>query len=1630
MFARILSAAGHKLQGRDRRANTASRFQRSSSQRRFQAGNRRSHIAGMATVVDVALESRVLLAAAFGFDFTTIASDLSSTQRFFGSPNPDHAPFTIIRYGSGTVTSIIGLPATISAITAPGDLTFTFGSTDIASPVEVVTLSSFDDGLSDGLANQIYTPDGNDNPSFTLKKSGVAIATGELLQISLETTIANVVTSPASAPSRFQLTAAVGPDTTIFDELMSATAGTGVVDFSLSAFSLTGPWAGVGDAEIFSSTGTSLNLISSTPTPELVADLAIGAAGSAPREFVNVNGTLFFTAYNGSNGRELWKSDGTAAGTTLVRDIFPGSYGSDPYYSNPNSSNPYSLTNVNGMLFFTADDGTNGTELWQSDGTAAGTILVKDIFPGSDGSYPHGSNPSSLTNVNGTLFFTATDSSNGRELWQSDGTAAGTTLVKDIVPGSYGSYPNSSHPYALTNVNGTLFFTADNGTNGGELWQSDGTEEGTTLVKDIVPGSDGSYPYYLTNVNGTLFFTADNGTDGTELWQSDGTEEGTRLVKNIFPGSYGSYSYSSNPYALTNVNGMLFFTADDGLNGRQLWQSDGSVSGTTPLTEFSAESYYGPNSLTNVNGTLFFTADDGSNGEELWRSDGTAAGTTLVKDIFPGSYGSYPNSSYPYSLTNVNGTLFFTAYNGSNGNELWQSDGTAAGTTLVENIVPGSSGSYPYYLTNVNGTLFFTADDGTNGAELWAMSTAIIPTVNEQTTISLSGDDLLIKDTDGGNTDDTLTIFQTATDLVITDPNNLLFTVIAGASGNNSHTVTVPLATFSGRIIVSALFGDDTIVLDSSVTLDATLNGGIGNDSLTGGSGSDELDGGPGNDTLTGGTGNDTMIGGNGNETYVFNTNTPLGSDTVTDSAGSDYLYFVGSTNNVIVNLGLTTPQVVNANLTLTLASATSIEHLYGGSGNDTLTGNSVNNTLNGGAGNDKLYGRAGADVLEGGDGNDTLYGESGDDTLVGGAGNETYVFNTNTPLGSDTVTDSAGSDYLYFVGSTNNVTANLSLTTPQVVNANLTLALASATSIEHIFGGSGNDTLTGNSLNNTLNGYDGDDALSGGDGNDTLNGGAGNDTLNAGAGNDKLYGGAGADVLDGGDDNDTLYGESGNDTLVGGAGNETYVFNTNTPLGSDTVTDSAGNDYLYFVGSTNNLTLNLGLTTPQVVNANLTLTLASATSIEHLYGGSGNDTLTGNTLNNTLNGYEGDDVLSGGDGNDTLNAGAGNDTLVGGAGNETYVFNTNTPLGSDTVTDSAGSDYLYFVGSTNNVTANLGLTTPQVVNANLTLTLASATSIEHIFGGSGNDTLTGNTLNNTLNGYDGDDVLSGGDGNDTLNAGAGNDTLNGGDGNDALNGGAGADALDGGVGNDTLYGESGNDTLVGGAGNETYVFNTNTPLGSDTVTDSAGNDYLYFVGSTNNLTLNLGLTTPQVVNSNLTLTLASATSIEHIYGGSGNDTLIGNSLNNTLNGYEGNDVLSGGDGNDTLNGGGGKNILIGGNGADLLTGGSSEDLLLGAWYSLENSTTALAALFSEWTSGSAYADRVAHLLGTLAGGANGSFTLTSTTVKEDNAKDTLTGGSGKDWYLRNSLGATLANRDTTTDIDIDSVFTEIDTWL
>ena len=167
----------------------------------------------------------------------------------------------------------------------------------------------------------------------------------------------------------------------------------------------------------------------------------VGAVGLFPLHsghelpIVELNGVALFAAQDGVHSLtpssfgdattadyeyELYRSDGTESGTFLVKDIMPGNYG----------SNPYGLTETNGVVFFTADDGVHGRELWKTDGTASGTVLVKDIddIPSE---YP-GSYPESLTAVNNTLFFTADDGVHGREFWKSDGTTSGTTLVKDI----------------------------------------------------------------------------------------------------------------------------------------------------------------------------------------------------------------------------------------------------------------------------------------------------------------------------------------------------------------------------------------------------------------------------------------------------------------------------------------------------------------------------------------------------------------------------------------------------------------------------------------------------------------------------------------------------------------------------------------------------------------------------------------------------------------------------------------------------------------------------------------------------------------------------------------------------------------------------------------------------------------------------------------------------------------------------------------------------------------------------------------------------------------------------------------------------------------------------------------------
>ncbi len=365
------------------------------------------------------------------------------------------------------------------------------------------------------------------------------------------------------------------------------------------------------------------------------------------------------------------------------------------------SSSPQNFTNVNGTVFFTATNSANGTELWKLD-AGGNPVLVKDIRTGSNSS-----SPTTLYAVGNALYFTADDGVNGRELWRSDGTAQGTVPL-EIYVGS--STPNVSN---LIDIGGVLYFTANNPTYGTELWRINSTT-GNPEVVDVHSGASSSSPANLTNVNGTLYFTATTSATGTELYRINNTTGNPVLIDINSAGSS-----SSSPSNLTNVNGILYFTATTSATGTELYRIDNATGNPALIDIVSGSSSSSPYNLLNANGVLYFTAYNNTTGWELWKVDPTTGNPVFLKDIYDGS-----NSSSPGNLTYSNGKLYFSAGNYSQGVELWQTDGTPEGTTLVKDINATTLASSPSNFIKIGDILYFTANDDVNGTELWRANPA------------------------------------------------------------------------------------------------------------------------------------------------------------------------------------------------------------------------------------------------------------------------------------------------------------------------------------------------------------------------------------------------------------------------------------------------------------------------------------------------------------------------------------------------------------------------------------------------------------------------------------------------------------------------------------------------------------------------------------------------------------------------------------------------------------------------------------------------------------------------------------------------------------------------------------------
>lgn len=438
-------------------------------------------------------------------------------------------------------------------------------------------------------------------------------------------------------------------------------------------------------------------------TPELVSDDPLD-----PTELTEHSGQLYFNAEADDGYKWLWRTDG-ANTELLTPDWIP---------SGSQGDQPRELKTYNDKLIMSAkikEPGAFYHELCEFD-EEQGVTNIRNIYDGG------ASDPKNFIELNDKLYFSAEDGNKGRELWRTDGTEMGTILVKDI---EYGY--NSSHPYNFTKFDNKIFFTATNGiTNSGtELWVTDGSESGTQMLKDINPGASPSFPGGFTEFKGKLYFYANDGTNGNELWVTDGTESGTEIFKDINEGSG-----ESAPKYFTEFDDKLYFVADDGNNGKELWVTDGTVSGTVMLKDINQGSESGsPHKFTVFNDKLYFIADDGTQGRELWVTDGTTSGTELFKDINSGSGDAFPTTNSPelsYYFTEYNGRLYFPADGGTNGIQLWESDGTPEGTVVVEPDVAGNSNpleAWPNPNIVYDNSFYFVADFDGNGRKLWKLTT-------------------------------------------------------------------------------------------------------------------------------------------------------------------------------------------------------------------------------------------------------------------------------------------------------------------------------------------------------------------------------------------------------------------------------------------------------------------------------------------------------------------------------------------------------------------------------------------------------------------------------------------------------------------------------------------------------------------------------------------------------------------------------------------------------------------------------------------------------------------------------------------------------------------------------------------
>lgn len=475
--------------------------------------------------------------------------------------------------------------------------------------------------------------------------------------------------------------------------------------------------------------------------PMLLMDIKPGGE-SGTSGGIRLGNEYLFTADDGFNGAELWKTDGTTAGTHLVKNIGqqPVSFGSHPSYP----------TLIGDSVFFVASgrqspgvDGDN--EVWIADQANRRVRLLKDINPGRKGQ-PRDLDPQFIS-VGDTVYFIATTEQHGSELWKTNGTDEGTSLVMDIHPGGASSFFARPLTQQLFAVEDQLFFVV--GETHQQLWKTKGRPEDTVQVslpgqrvQDVIAfgeriyfvAVDGDQPSQLwrtsrdgvsvefvplpaarrnrfidelTVVGDQMYFTADTKVAGGELWVTDGTTEGTRMVRDIVPGRS-----SSHPQELTAAGDLLYFTAVTEV-GREVWVSDGTATGTRLVADVLARKEF-PHRLTAVGDQVFFQGQLDDKSDHVWVTNGTHAGTRIVTSL--------GRNTSLLEMRAAGPKLFFRTVDHDlrekSTGQLWVSDGTPERTVRIPEIEVSSSETAILRVAD-NQQVFVAADDGDHGVELW-----------------------------------------------------------------------------------------------------------------------------------------------------------------------------------------------------------------------------------------------------------------------------------------------------------------------------------------------------------------------------------------------------------------------------------------------------------------------------------------------------------------------------------------------------------------------------------------------------------------------------------------------------------------------------------------------------------------------------------------------------------------------------------------------------------------------------------------------------------------------------------------------------------------------------------------------